>query len=157
MTKPVSAVERRTVLLAGGAVATTTALTGCVIKQEAPPVATQPQPRVSSPQPESPSAGSEVPTDPPLAQVADIPAGGGVVLKEQKVVLTKDGSGKIAAFSAVCTHQGCAVTDVTGGTINCPCHKSKFDAASGERVAGPAKKPLPSVAVVERNGAVYQA
>jgi Rieske Fe-S protein len=89
--------------------------------------------------------------------VADIPAGGGVVLKEQKVVLCKDARGKVSAFSAICTHQGCVVTDVADGTINCPCHGSKFDAASGERVEGPAKKPLPPVTVQQRDGAIFQA
>jgi Rieske Fe-S protein len=92
-----------------------------------------------------------------LAKVADIPAGGGVILKEQSVVLTKDASGKICAFSAICTHQGCVVTDVGDGTINCPCHGSKFDASTGERVAGPAKSPLPAVAVQQRDGAIFKA
>jgi Rieske Fe-S protein len=92
-----------------------------------------------------------------LAKVADIPAGGGVILKEQSVVLTKDASGKVCAFSAICTHQGCVVTDVGDGTINCPCHGSKFDATTGERVAGPAKAPLPAVAFKQRDGAIFQA
>jgi Rieske Fe-S protein len=89
--------------------------------------------------------------------VADIPAGGGVILKDKNVVLTKDQSGKVSAFSATCTHQGCVVTAVEGGTINCPCHGSKFDASSGAPVAGPAPKPLPAVAVQQRDGAIFQA
>jgi Rieske Fe-S protein len=80
-----------------------------------------------------------------------------VILKDQKLVLCKDASGKVSAFSAICTHQGCVVTEVADGTINCGCHGSKFDAASGERVAGPAKDPLPPVAVQQRDGAIIQA
>ena len=164
MTENQSTVERRTVLLAGGA-ATTAVLAGCIVQEAAPPApSTQPaQPVTSAPPspagsaPASQGTASADPGKPPLAKVADIPAGGGVILKEQNVVLTKDASGKVSAFSAICTHQGCVVTGVGGGTIDCPCHGSKFDAATGERVAGPAKDPLPPVAVQQRDGAVFQA
>ena len=169
MTKSDKPVERRTVLLAGGAAATVV-LGGCVV-QRAPvatpaPAPTAPAPTAAAsqqttapPQSEQPSQ-SEQPQQPAqdaLAKVADIPAGGGVILKDKNIVLTKDQSGKVGAFSAVCTHQGCSVTAVEGGTINCPCHGSKFDAFSGERVAGPAQKPLPAVAFAQRDGAIFQA
>ncbi|GAA1589370.1 hypothetical protein GCM10009789_48790 [Kribbella sancticallisti] len=124
------------------------------MQQAAPPPATT-QP--TSKAPVSQGTTGTAPGPAALAQVADIPAGGGVILKEQNVVLCKDASGKVSAFSAICTHQGCVVTDVADGTINCPCHGSKFDAASGERVAGPAKKPLPPVSVQQRDGAIFQA
>jgi Rieske Fe-S protein len=164
MTENKSTVERRTVLLAGGA-ATTAVLTGCIVQEAAPPApSTQPAPPATSVPPSpagsapaSQGTASADPGKPPLAQLADIPAGGGVILKEQNVVLTKDASGKVSAFSAICTHQGCVVTGVGGGTIDCPCHGSKFDAATGERVAGPAQSPLPPVAVQQRDGAVFQA
>jgi Rieske Fe-S protein len=149
-------VERRTVLL-GGAAATTVVLSGCIV-QQAPPAA-QPstsQPATSKP-PVSQGTTGAAPQPAALARVADIPAGGGVILKEQNVVLCKDGSGKVSAFSAICTHQGCVVTDVADGTINCPCHGSKFSAGTGERVAGPAKDPLPPVAVQQRDGSIFQA
>jgi Rieske Fe-S protein len=145
-------VERRTVLLGGGAAATTVVLGGCIV-QQAPPAA---QPSTSQPAASKPPV-SQGTTGAALAQVADIPAGGGVILKEQNVVLCKDGSGKVSAFSAICTHQGCVVTDVADGTINCPCHGSKFSAGTGERVAGPAKDPLTPVTVQQRDGAIFQA
>jgi len=160
MSNSKNAVERRTVLLAGGATATAV-LTGCVV-QAAPPVSTPPPP--TQPPPTQPPPTQPPPAKAPapstagaLAKVADIPAGGGVILKEQSVVLTKDASGKVCAFSAICTHQGCAVTDVGDGTINCRCHGSKFDATTGERVAGPAKDPLPPVAFQQRDGAIFKA
>jgi|SRR5215207_520042 len=167
MTENTSAVERRTVLLAGGAAASAV-LSGCIVQQAAPPAAsTQPitpgrpdtsaEPTPTGSAPASQGTASADPGKPPLARLADIPAGGGVILKEQNVVLTKDASGKVSAFSAICTHQGCVVTGVGGGTIDCPCHGSKFDAATGERLAGPAKGPLPPVAVQQRDGAVFQA
>ena len=80
-----------------------------------------------------------------LASVADVPAGGGVV--KSGVVLTKDASGNIHAFSATCTHQGCTVTSVTNGAINCPCHGSRFSVTNGQVLGGPAPRPLPAVAV----------
>jgi Rieske Fe-S protein len=177
MTESDQMVERRAVLLAGGAAATVV-LTGCVVQRAEPqPAQTLSAPTSSAPASSVPSASvpsasvpsasvpsapqeSEQPQQPAqnaLAQVADIPAGGGVILKDQKVVLTKDQSGKVCAFSAICTHQGCAVTAVEEGTINCPCHGSKFDATSGEPVAGPARKPLPAVAFKQRDGAIFPA
>jgi Rieske Fe-S protein len=53
-------------------------------------------------------------------------------------------AGTFTAFGATCTHQGCAVTEVVGGTINCPCHGSKFAIADGSVTAGPAPSPLPT-------------
>jgi len=103
-------------------------------------------------------AGPDNPAQPAaLVAVADVPAGGGTVLKDAKVVVTKDESGQVKAFSAICTHQGCTVASVSGGTINCPCHGSRFDAATGRPVAGPAKSPLPTVAVAVRDGSVVRA
>jgi Rieske Fe-S protein len=84
---------------------------------------------------------------PPLARVGDIPVGGGRIFENEKVVITQPKAGTIKAFSVTCPHQGCAVTRVSGGTINCPCHGSKFDVADGSVSAGPASSPLPAVNV----------
>ncbi len=92
----------------------------------------------------------------PLAKVADIPDGGGVILDDPAVVLTRSGS-DVRAFSAVCTHQGCRVNHVGDGTIDCPCHSSRFDAATGKVVGGPAPAPLPAVRITVRNGEVFSA
>jgi len=43
----------------------------------------------------------------------------------------------------VCTHVGCILNQVTGGTINCPCHGSRYTITNGAVVAGPAPAPLP--------------
>jgi Rieske Fe-S protein len=91
-----------------------------------------------------------------LAAVADIPDGGGKVLDDPAVVLTRRGT-EVHAFSAVCTHQGCRVDKVANGVIDCPCHGSRFDAATGRVVAGPAPSPLPAVPVTVRAGEVFSA
>jgi Rieske Fe-S protein len=80
-------------------------------------------------------------------KTADVPVGGGVVLADQKVVVTQPTAGTYKAFSAVCTHQGCVVASVANGTIVCPCHGSKYSAADGSVQAGPAPAPLKSLAV----------
>ncbi|MFI7442421.1 ubiquinol-cytochrome c reductase iron-sulfur subunit [Nonomuraea indica] len=77
-----------------------------------------------------------------LAGTDDIPSGGGKVFARQKVVVVQTGSGDFKAYSAICTHAGCAVTSVSNGTINCPCHGSKFAIEDGSVAAGPAERPL---------------
>ncbi|MCC3776389.1 Rieske (2Fe-2S) protein, partial [Streptomyces sp. UNOB3_S3] len=78
-----------------------------------------------------------------LARTSEIPEGGGKVFPDRKVVVTQPAKGRFKAFSAVCTHQGCVVKDVAGGTINCPCHGSRFSVTDGAVKGGPAQKPLP--------------
>ncbi|MBK3571378.1 Rieske (2Fe-2S) protein [Streptomyces sp. MBT62] len=79
-----------------------------------------------------------------LAKTADIPVGGGKILKAQKIVVTQPKKDEFKAFSAICTHQGCTVSAIANGTINCPCHGSKFNIADGTVAGGPAPKPLPA-------------
>jgi Rieske Fe-S protein len=92
-----------------------------------------------------------------LAWLSKVPIGGGVVLSSDTVVLTRGSTGPVHAFSAVCTHQGCLVNQVSDGTIDCPCHGSRFNAETGAVVAGPAPRPLPAVAITVRDGGVYRA
>lgn len=90
-----------------------------------------------------------------LVALAKVPRGGGLVLQGPAIVLTRTGAGDLHAFSAVCTHQGCTVATVADGTIDCPCHGSRFDATTGSVRAGPASRALPPVAVTVRSGNVY--
>ncbi|MEU9508056.1 Rieske (2Fe-2S) protein [Micromonospora sp. NPDC048170] len=78
-----------------------------------------------------------------LARTADIPVGGGAVYPAQGVVITQPRAGEFKGFDSICTHQGCPVTNVDGGTINCTCHFSKFSIEDGSVKGGPATKPLP--------------
>ena len=73
-----------------------------------------------------------------------MPVGGGKILTGQQVVVTQPKKGDFKAFTAVCTHQGCLVTQVTGGSIVCPCHGSKFSIEDGSPQAGPAQSALAS-------------
>ncbi|WP_435059586.1 Rieske (2Fe-2S) protein [Streptomyces sp. bgisy060] len=84
----------------------------------------------------------------PLARTSQIPVGGGTVFPEEKVVVTQPAEGEFKAFSAICTHQGCTVNKVADGTIDCPCHGSKYRIADGSVAAGPAPRPLPAEQIV---------
>lgn len=57
------------------------------------------------------------------------------------VVVTQPAAGEFKAFSSTCTHKGCAVNKIADGTIDCPCHGSKFN-LDGTVANGPATKPL---------------
>lgn len=77
-----------------------------------------------------------------LATKDEIPVGGGIILTDEKIVITQPTAGQFEAFSAVCTHMGCTVGTVADGEIRCPCHGSVYDAATGEVIGGPAPAPL---------------
>jgi nitrite reductase/ring-hydroxylating ferredoxin subunit len=81
-----------------------------------------------------------------LVARADVPLGGGVILGDQNVVVTQPSKGTFEGFSATCTHQGCILASVAGGTINCGCHGSQFSITDGSNVAGPSGSPAGSVA-----------
>ena len=76
------------------------------------------------------------------AKTADIEVGSGKVFADKQVVVTQPESGSFKAFTAVCTHQGCTVANVSGGTVNCECHGSKYKITDGSVVEGPAPSPL---------------
>jgi Rieske Fe-S protein len=71
--------------------------------------------------------------------------------------VTQPVAGTFKGFSATCTHQGCKVKEVVGGTINCPCHGSRFSVVTGAVVNGPATSPLPPVNVKVQGTSIVQA
>lgn len=90
-----------------------------------------------------------------LTRLDLVPQGGGLILGEQGIVLTRPSADAVHGFSAVCTHQGCTVDAVAEGTIRCPCHGSRFDVTTGAVVDGPATRALPTVEVAVRSGKVF--
>ena len=85
-------------------------------------------------------------SEPSEAPTSESPSdgGGGVVYADQEVVVTQPTEGDFLGFTAICTHQGCTVGDVSDGTINCPCHGSMYSIEDGSVVGGPAPAPLAS-------------
>ena len=82
--------------------------------------------------------GSPAPAK-PIAKTSDVPVGSGVIVDD--VVVTQPSAGVFKGFSATCTHLGCTVATLADGTINCPCHGSKFN-LDGSVAQGPAARPL---------------
>jgi Rieske Fe-S protein len=92
-----------------------------------------------------------------LAKTGDIPVGGGKIFADRKIVITQPTAGTFRCFTAVCTHAGCIVGEVARGTINCPCHGSRFKTTDGTVTEGPAKKPLKSIAINVTGDAITKA
>jgi Rieske Fe-S protein len=66
----------------------------------------------------------------------------------------------VVAYSGVCTHTGCDVTDWYGDVLRfkCPCHESEFDPGDGARVVGgPAPLPLAALPLKLVDGALIVA
>jgi Rieske Fe-S protein len=136
--------SRRVVLAAGaGAVG---ALSGCQVyggEDDQP-----------APQPPAASGGTVV------ATTDQVEVGGGFISGEHQVVITQPTEGDFRAFSAVCTHQGCVVSTVSEGTINCDCHGSKFSIEDGSVVQAAAglspeeQDPLPEAAIAVNGNSI---
>jgi nitrite reductase/ring-hydroxylating ferredoxin subunit len=75
-------------------------------------------------------------------KTTDIPVGGGTVFEGAQIVITQPTAGEFKAFSAICTHQGCLVSKVASGKIDCPCHGSQYSIEDGSVEKGPATKGL---------------
>jgi Rieske Fe-S protein len=142
--------NRRTVLAAGGAATASAAMlavAGCATYSSSSPSPAPANPnttgaagapaQATGDTAQAPAAGGTV-----LGPSSGVPVGGGKIFEDQAVVVTQPTAGTFHAFSAICTHQGCTVDSVAGGTINCPCHGSKFSVTDGSVAKGPAKKPL---------------
>jgi Rieske Fe-S protein len=157
MTSPdIRASSRRAVLASAGA-ACVAALAGCARYDAnngglagAPAEAGTTSPAAST----APSGSVNVPDF--LASTADVPVGGGTILTAKKIVITQPQAGSFGAFTAVCTHQGCIVATISGGTINCPCHGSKFSISNGSVVNGPATRPLAPVSIEVQGTSIVQ-
>ena len=78
----------------------------------------------------------------PVAPADDIPVGGGRVYPDLRVVVTQPSPGEFRGFGIVCTHDSCELNAVKNGTINCPCHGSRYAITDGSVVRGPARTGL---------------
>ena len=92
----------------------------------------------------SPATGAPAPAAKPIAKTADVPVGSGVIVGD--VVVTQPAPGVFKGLSAICTHAGCTVDKVADGTIDCPCHGSRYH-LDGTVANGPAVNPLPAKAI----------
>ncbi|MFF6983985.1 Rieske (2Fe-2S) protein [Streptomyces sp. NPDC008343] len=139
---------RRTILIATGATGATALVAGCGDSDDSGG-STDSTPTTS---PDQDSQDGQEGQE--LASTSDIPVGGGTIFKDEKVVVTQPEQGEFKAFSAICTHQQCLVGSVSDGTINCPCHGSKFKITDGAVANPPATKPLPAKNIVVEGNSI---
>lgn len=127
---PSPELSRRTVVVSGAVVVLGTGLAATACAGGPPP------------EPATPAA----PAGAVLGPVSDVPVGSAKIFSAQKVVVTQAAAGTYAGFSTTCPHQGCAVAQVQGTSIICPCHGSEF-ALDGSVTKGPAPKGLTPASV----------
>lgn len=118
------------------------------------PVAAAPAPTTGPPPTAEATGAAAEPLPPDAIPVAGIPVGGGTILADRDLVVTQPEAGEYRAFSATCTHQGCAVTEVADGGIVCACHGSVFSVSDGSPQVGPATTALAERNITVRDGAV---
>lgn len=92
------------------------------------------------------SGGGSSPTasGPLTIAKSDVPKGSGVI--KNGYIVTQPDAGTFKAFSNVCTHQGCPISQIQGDTIMCNCHGSEFG-LDGSVKRGPANRPLTTAKV----------
>ncbi|MCU1626304.1 MAG: iron-sulfur protein [Pseudonocardia sp.] len=137
-------VPRRAVVAGTGAVALGAGLLAAGCASSAAPGSAATTPAAAPPTAGAPTAASGSAGE--LGSTADIPVGGGKIFADRKVVVTQPTAGTFVGLSAVCTHKGCVLNKVADGTIDCPCHGSKFH-LDGTVANGPAQAPLPTMPV----------
>ena len=154
-------VTRRSLLTVGAVGVGGVALAACsqakapadVTTSAAAPASTTGGTTTSAPAPGTSSAAaaptSSAAAEPALAKLSDITVGSAVAATGAdgaKIIISRPTATTVAAFSAICTHQGCTVAPA-GAKLNCPCHGSVFNALTGAVEQGPASRSLPAVAV----------
>jgi Rieske Fe-S protein len=144
---PLDGNSRRNVLAGAGAVGLAGVLAACGGSSGSSSASSPANPGSSAPASSGSGGGA-------LAKTSDIPVGGGKIFDDQKVVVTQPTAGQFKAFSAICQHMGCTVGSVSGGTINCPCHGSKYKISDGSVVQGPAARALPAKQISTANGEI---
>jgi Rieske Fe-S protein len=99
----------------------------------------------------APATGGTAAEAKPIAKTSDVPVGSGVIV--DGIVVTQPSAGVFKGFSAKCTHAGCTVNKVADGTIDCPCHGSKYN-LDGSVANGPAPAPLAAKAITVQGDSI---
>jgi Rieske Fe-S protein len=81
--------------------------------------------------------------EPVINRINEAKLGTGIFLFD-KFIIVKSPMG-LKVFSNRCTHAGCRINRETDGQLICPCHGSKYDAATGKVLQGPAGLSLPQI------------
>jgi Rieske Fe-S protein len=99
----------------------------------------------------------DIPTTPArrIAGIDEVPPGGSLLFQyptaDDPCILVRDRSGRVDAFSQVCTHLSCALVHRPEDQIlACPCHKGSFSSLDGRPLAGPPTRRLPRILIEQR-------
>lgn len=85
-----------------------------------------------------------------VAETEEVPPGALKAVRPSGTnVLLVNVDGDIYAVSNYCTHSKCYLHKgkLKGKVVTCPCHFAQFDVTTGEALAPPPKKPLPTYPV----------
>jgi len=99
----------------------------------------------STPTPETPAPTAAV----AVAKTSDIPVGSGKKFDVEGVpiLITQPRAGEFRGFSAVCTHAGFVMSNVSNSEIKCNNHGAIYSADDGSVLSGPAPVALGKVTV----------
>ncbi|MGV1028265.1 MAG: ubiquinol-cytochrome c reductase iron-sulfur subunit [Dermatophilaceae bacterium] len=86
---------------------------------------------------------------------SDVPVGGGKILPDAYYVVTQPTAGQYRAFTKLCPHAGCPVSEIVNSRIHCPCHGSEFSVEDGSVITGPATQGLGRAKVELSNNVLY--
>ncbi|WAX82060.1 Rieske (2Fe-2S) protein [Streptomyces sp. KMM 9044] len=101
--------------------------------------------------------GEERPSQPAgpvgLGTEGEVAPGSSKPFRDHDIVVSRDGNGSFTAYSTLCTHASCPISQLEGTKPICPCHGSEFDATAGKGLREPAA-PLTPLSVEVRNGTI---
>ena len=140
-------VSRQKVLLGAGLGLVTAVVAACSTYGKKTEAASESATTTAAPT----AGGTAPPAAKSIAKTADVPVGSGVIVND--IVVTQPSAGVFKGFSAKCTHKGCMVDKVADGTIDCPCHGSKFN-LDGTVAKGPATTPLAAKTVTVQGDSI---
>lgn len=78
-----------------------------------------------------------------VKEIRIVPDGQKVIFKDDFYVIRQNDEYQV--FSAVCTHAGCRISQLSGEELVCSCHGSKYQLTTGRVTRGPALKNLEPV------------
>ena len=129
-------ISRREVIASAVGVSAVAALSAC-----SPEVSNL----TSTPAPVAPATTEPV----AVAKTSDIPVGSGKKFDVEgvQILVTQPRAGEFRGFSAVCTHAGFVMTNVSNSEIKCDNHGALYSADDGSVLSGPAPRALGKVTV----------
>jgi nitrite reductase/ring-hydroxylating ferredoxin subunit len=138
-------VSRRAVIASAVGVSAVTALAACAPQSAVEPGATE-----SDAPAESASAAVKV------CKTTDIPVGSGKKfdVSGTAILITHPSQDVFRGFSAVCTHAGFVMSNVSNSEITCDNHGAVYNADDGSVIKGPAQRALGKVNVEVQGDAV---